>query len=161
MREAAVRMESKHEETSQSNANVCKALQKQYGILFSKRLQTLLETGGSWSDCRQVSPVYLDDFDTSLRKNRFYNTVTQNSYVLKPRRVLSDKSLNYAKRHTSRLFWYGKWNTTCNQELPSMWRKSFQLEKGWTQCNQKQICREVRKRPRKHAEVALFSLCWN
>lgn len=47
MREAAVRMESKHEETSQSNANVCKALQKQYGILFSKRLQTLLETGGS------------------------------------------------------------------------------------------------------------------
>lgn len=47
MREAAVRMDSKHEETSQSNANMCKALQKQHGILFSKRLQTLSETGGS------------------------------------------------------------------------------------------------------------------
>lgn len=47
MREAAVRMESKHEETSKSNANMCKALQNQHGILLSKRLQTLLETGGS------------------------------------------------------------------------------------------------------------------
>lgn len=86
MRGAAVRMESKQEETSQRNANMCKALQKQHGILLSKRLQTLSETGGSSSDCRQVSSVYLEDFDTSPRKNRFYNTVTQKSYVLKSRR---------------------------------------------------------------------------
>lgn len=57
MREAAVRMESKHEETSQSKANMCKALQNQHGILLSKRLQTLLETEDSWSDCRHVNSV--------------------------------------------------------------------------------------------------------
>lgn len=133
-------------------------------------VQSLSETGGSWSDCKQVSSTH------SLFGWFWQSTVTEEGQVFQHGnagklcaeivegiKVSWVISLRIMLRglHTSRVFWYEKWNTTCNQQLPRLQRRSFQLEKGWTQCHEKQIWGKVRDRASKHPERALFCLCWS
>lgn len=138
-------------------------------VLQRLLIQSLLETGGSWSDCMQVSSAH------SLFGWFWQSTVTGEGQVFQHSNAekLCAEIKEGAKGSWVISLWImlrripaGSFDkkseiTTCNQQLPRLQRRSFQLEKGWTQCYQKQICERVQYRTWKHPEMASFCLRWS